>query len=414
MMEVKENSLLNSLSDFGIELSDSLEAIRSISNLSFPTRKTEDWKYSPINKIIKKDYVQIEDEKAINLSKFLIPDLDAHLVVLVNGIYSEGLSSKPQNNIIIESLSKALNDKRINLINKFNKIANNAEEVFTAVNTGYFKDGILVYIPKNEIADKPVHILHIVTENKVVSNPRFLIVAEPFAELNIIQSYASENVSDCFVNTVTEVFVEQNAKVVIDKLQVENPGNSHICSENIHQEKDSYFKINTFTISGDFVRNGLTIDVDGENCTSEMNGMYLLSGTQHVDNHTKVNHKKPNCTSSELYKGVLYDKATGVFNGKVIVFEDAQKIEAYQQNKNILISPNASMNAKPELEIYADDVKCSHGTTTGQFDEEAIFYLQARGVSKDAAKKMLVDAFAEEVIQKVDNSTLKAWLMSSN
>lgn len=413
MEEVKENSLLNSLSESGVELKESKEAIQLISNLSFPTRKTEDWRYTPVSKILKKNYIQIQDEEQIDISKYLVPDLDAYLVVLINGVYSEVLSKKGSGDVIIDSLSKVIYEGAIDLTEKFNKIANNSEEVFTALNTGYFRDGAFIFAPKGIVMDKPVHIIHVNTKSKVASNPRFLVVAESFAEVSVIQSFVSENVSDCFTNVVTEVFVGENAKVAIDKIQSEKEGNSLICTEQIYQEKDSNFKINTFTVSGDFVRNGVAIDVDGENCFSEMNGMYILSGKQHVDNHTKVNHIKPNCISSELYKGVLYDKSTGVFNGKVIVFEDAQKIEAYQQNKNILISPNATMNAKPELEIYADDVKCSHGTTTGQFDDEAIFYLQARGVSKSSAKKMLVDAFAQEVIEKIDNQTVKSWLMNS-
>jgi len=191
--------------------------------------------------------------------------------------------------------------------------------------------------------------------------------------------------------------------LTIDKVQYESEQSFHISTEEVQQAKNSNFTINTFTLNGGIVRNNLHINVNGENCESHLNGAYLLKNKQHVDNHTIVDHKVANCESFELYKGVMDDSSTGVFNGKVFVRKDAQKINAFQSNGNVLLSDNATINSKPELEIYADDVKCSHGSTTGQLDEEAVFYLRARGLSEKSARQLMVSAFIGEVLEKVEN-----------
>lgn len=411
MVVLKENNLLSSLSQMGVGLGAKNQAFELLKGLEFPTRKTEDWRYTSVNKILKKQYVQFNEAEQLDLSNEIVPSLDAFNIVLVNGVYSKELSDVNfPDEIVVDTFPKAL-EEHVSLIHStFNGIAKNNEEVFTALNTSYFHEGVFIHIPKKVKLEKLIHVIHVNTKSNVVSNVRLLIVADEFSEVGVVQSFASVNAMECLTNSVTEVFVKENAKVVIDKVQSEEPKNNLICTVQVNQKANSTFKINTATVSGDFVRNGVNIDVDGENCTSEMNGLYMQKGIQHVDNHTKISHLKPNCTSFELYKGVLSDKSTGVFNGKVIVAVDAQKIEAYQQNKNILLSREATMNAKPELEIFADDVKCSHGTTTGQFDEEAIFYLQTRGISKESAKKLLIEAFADEVIDKVDSEELRIWI----
>ena len=411
MSVLKENNLLSSLSQMGVGLGAKNQAFELLKGLEFPTRKTEDWRYTSVKKILKKKYVQFNEAEKVGLSDQIVPSLDAYNIVLVNGVYSEELSDMNfPDEIVVDTFPKAL-EEHVSLIHStFNGIAKNNEEVFTALNTSYFHEGVFIHIPKKVKLEKSIHIIHVNTKSNVVSNVRLLIVADEFSEVGVVQSFASVNAMECLTNSVTEVFVKENAKVVIDKVQSEEPENNLISTVQVNQKANSTFKINTAIISGDFVRNGVNIDVDGENCTSEMNGLYMQKGIQHVDNHTKISHLKPNCTSFELYKGVLRDKSTGVFNGKVIVAVDAQKIEAYQQNKNIILSREATMNAKPELEIFADDVKCSHGTTTGQFDEEAIFYLQTRGISKESAKKLLIEAFADEVIDKVDSEELRIWI----
>lgn len=411
MVVMKENNLLSSLSQMGVGLGAKNQAFELLKGLEFPTRKTEDWRYTSVKKILKKQYIQFNEAEQIDLSNEIVPSLDAYNIVLVNGVYSKELSHVDfPDEVVIDTFPKALEEYFSLIHSTFNGIAKNNEEVFTALNTSYFHEGVFIHIPKKVKLEKSIHVIHVNTKSNVVSNVRLLIVADEFSEVGVVQSFASVNAMECLTNSVTEVFVKENAKVVIDKLQSEEPKNNLISTVQVNQKANSTFKINTATVSGDFVRNGVNIDVDGENCTSEMNGLYMQKGIQHVDNHTKISHLKPNCTSFELYKGVLRGKSTGVFNGKVIVAVDAQKIEAYQQNKNIILSREATMNAKPELEIFADDVKCSHGTTTGQFDEEAIFYLQTRGISKESAKKLLIEAFADEVIDKVDSEELRIWI----
>ena len=206
--------------------------------------------------------------------------------------------------------------------------------------------------------------------------------------------------SENFTNVISEIHVGKNAKLTIDKLQEENETCSHIATELVNQQQDSNFTINTVTLNGLLVRNNLTIEVNGQNCETNLNGAYILNGNQHVDNHTVVDHKVANCESNELYKGVIDGKATAVFNGKVFVRKDAQKINAFQSNGNVLLSDDATINSKPELEIYADDVKCSHGSTTGQLDEEAVFYLRARGLSEASARQLMVGAFIEDVTNR--------------
>ena len=198
--------------------------------------------------------------------------------------------------------------------------------------------------------------------------------------------------------------------MTLDKLQYEEETTNHINSEYVNQAKDSTFTLNTITLNGGLVRNNIHVNVNGQNCTTNMNGAYLLKGKQHVDNHTTVDHIAANCNSNELYKGVIDEKATAVFNGKVFVRKDAQKINAFQSNANVLLSDDANVNSKPELEIYADDVKCSHGSTTGQLDEEAVFYLRARGLSEKSARKLMVSAFIGEVLEHLENDSVVSYI----
>ena len=220
-------------------------------------------------------------------------------------------------------------------------------------------------------------------------------------------SYYAENETSSFSSHITEITIENNANFTLHKIQNENSANLTIATEEIKQGKDSNVTLHTYTLNGGLVRNNVYANVNGQNSESNLYGIYLLNEKQHVDNHTTIDHQVAHCLSNELYKGVLSDQSTGVFNGKVFVRKDAQKINAFQSNANVLLSDLASMNSKPELEIYADDVKCSHGSTTGQIDEEAIFYLRARGISEKNAKLLMIDAFIGEVIEKNTNSLVK-------
>lgn len=385
-------------SDINPEITNA--ALDVIEKSSFPTRKTEDWKYTKVNKILKKEYTQKEALDNFTPSDYTDERLDAINVFVVNGHYSTTLSdTNTIDGLFIEKISK-------NNIN-YNTITNIESNIFSAINTAYANDGLSISVQKNTKVKQPIHIININTENNVFANPRTLIVVEQSSELEVIQTFVSPSANETFTNALTEIFVKENAKCTFTKVENEGAENALISTEDVKQLNDSTFQINTITKRQEFVRNGLNIAVDGQNCSTYLNGAYSPINGEHVDNHTRVDHLQPNCMSSEIYKGVLNDKSTGVFNGKVIVHVDAQKIEAYQKNNNVLISDNATMNAKPELEIFADDVKCSHGTTTGQFDEEAIFYLQARGISKKTAKEMLIEAFMDEVYNEIENEVVR-------
>ena len=258
--------------------------------------------------------------------------------------------------------------------------------------------------------DLPIQILHITEGEKTCATTRNIIIAEDNSQSNFIEAFHSYNAENTLENSITEVFVGKNTHLHIDKIQVQNDTCYHISTEQVEQDKDSTFTINTVTLNGGLIRNNLNIDVIGENCTTNLNGIYQLKGQQHVDNHTKVDHIVPNCQSNELYKGIIDEKATAVFNGKVFVRRNAQKINAFQSNGNVLLSDDATVNSKPELEIYADDVKCSHGSTTGQLDEEAVFYLRARGLSEKSARKLIVGAFINDVIEKIENEEVVAYV----
>lgn len=376
----------------------SIEALERLQNLDFPTRKSEAWKYTRVGKLVGSE-VQLSSTTP-ETDRFGIEGLDSYKVIIANGkLVNSDLPA--ENGVAIKQIEAA--DALLN--SQADK-----EEIFTNINTAYDHDGVYIHISKNVILDKTIEIINVIDGQATIAQPRKLIVIEPGAEAHLVDSYYSSESGFSFTNGVTEVVVKENAKLHIDKIQYESEDHWNINSEYVYQESNSTFTINTITLNGGTVRNGLNIVVDGQNCETNLNGLYLLKGKQHVDNHTVVDHKQPHCTSSELYKGMIDDSATGVFNGKVFVREDAQKIEAFQQNNNIIMTDTATMNAKPELEIYADDVKCSHGSTTGQFDEEAVFYLRARGIAEETARKLLVAAFADDVLNNITNEAVRGHL----
>ena len=399
----KKAMLLLSLNE-GKSISEkaSKQAQEVLATLDFPTRKTEDWKYIRTNKIASGSWI-VNSAESNDISKYTIEGLDCHTLVLINGeIQSELSDISVQEGVTISSIKEASNIETLG----FDSLTNQ-DAIFTPLNTAFAKNGAFVHIQKNVQQEKPLHIINLSQGENTGSQSRNLIVCEALSECSVIESFYSDEKTS-FSNTVSEIFVKDGAKMTYDKLQYRSLNHSQVATDFVHQEKNSTFSINTITLNGGWVRNGLNIEVDGENCETYLNGLYLLKDNQHVDNHTLVDHKKAHCMSSELYKGIADDTATGIFNGKVFVRPNAQKIEAFQQNNNIVMSDTASINAKPELEIYADDVKCSHGSTTGQFDEEAVFYLRARGVSEINARKLLVSAFSNDVIEKIESEEVKS------
>jgi Fe-S cluster assembly protein SufD len=371
-----------------------------IENLDFPTTRTEAWKYTRVAKI--KNAV-LSVGKPVAVSSDFGLDAASLKFVFVNGHFAKELSSSSYpDGVKILALS-AMDKEEVEVLGASTPLEN---ELFNAINTAYATDGLYVHVSAKMQIEPVIEIIHISTGDGVLNNIRHSITAEAFSEVKLVQHFVSEKGEGSFTNVYTEVNVAKNAKVVIDKLQEENDSTFHIATEQVAQGQDSNFTINTITLNGALVRNNLNIDVNGQNCETHLNGAYILNGNQHVDNHTIVDHKVAHCESNELYKGVIDGKATAVFNGKVFVRKDAQKINAFQSNGNVLLSDDATVNSKPELEIYADDVKCSHGSTTGQLDEEAVFYLRARGLSEASARQLMVGAFVGEVFEKIENEAV--------
>ncbi|PIE87002.1 MAG: Fe-S cluster assembly protein SufD [Bacteroidetes bacterium] len=361
-----------------------------------PTTRMEAWKYTRVAKLGKTNYRS--SEASIDSVENYTIAKDATTFVFVNGHFSEELSSNEMpEGLSISPLSACMEGE----IDSTNLVLEG--EIFNALNTAFLTDGILVDIDAKAVIEKPIQIIHVLKGKATLSNFKTIIHAGDFSKASVIQGFFAEDAEKAFANVTSEISVGTNAFLTLDKIQYEAENSSHICTEQVSQEKDSTFTINTITLNGGLVRNNLNIEVNGENCETNLNGAYLLKGKQHVDNHSVVDHKVANCNSNELYKGVIDDNATAVFNGKVFVRKDAQKINAFQSNGNVLLTDNASVNSKPELEIYADDVKCSHGSTTGQLDEEAIFYLRARGLSEKSARQLMVSAFVGDVLEKIEN-----------
>jgi len=290
------------------------------------------------------------------------------------------------------------------LENYLAKYANYKEETFTALNTAFTNDGVFISIPENLRVDNPIQILNISvkSDSNFISFPRNLIIAEKNSKVQIVESFYHLSPNTYFNNSVSEIVVKENAKVDYVKIQDESQKSFSISNTQVYQERDSVFSSVSIDLGGKLVRNNLNVHMDAENCETSLAGFYLVSSSQLIDNHTTVEHAKPHCQSNELYKGILDDHSKAVFSGTVHVLRDAQKTNAFQENKNLLLSEDAEVNSKPQLKIFADDVRCTHGATIGQLDEEAVFYLRQRGISEKNAYSMLHQAFAADVFNYIN------------
>ncbi|NNC60723.1 MAG: Fe-S cluster assembly protein SufD, partial [Eudoraea sp.] len=328
----------------------------------------------------------------------------------IDGIYSSYLSETTHDGVDICLMSSALTKPMYKPVIDvyFNKVASK-DESLTSLNTAFSREGAYIYIPKNKAPKKPVEILHFATGNEasLMLQPRNLIIAEENAELQVIERHQSLTSNAVLTNCVTEIFAAKNAIVDYYKVQNDSKDASLIDNTYIAQKDKSVVKVHTFSFGGKLTRNNLNFYQNGEHIDSTLKGVTILGEKQHVDHHTLVHHQQPNCESHQDYKGIYGEKSTGVFNGKIIVDKIAQKTNAFQQNNNVLISDKATINTKPQLEIFADDVKCSHGCTIGQLDEDALFYLQSRGIPRKEATGLLMYAFANNVLESVRLPELK-------
>ncbi|MEZ4809954.1 MAG: Fe-S cluster assembly protein SufD [Allomuricauda sp.] len=390
------------------------EAIKNFEAKGFPSKKEEAWKYTSLNNLQKVDFSIFPKEESTleykDIKKYFLHDIDTYKIVFVDGVYSSYLSETTHDGVDVCLMSSAFSKPMFRQVIDvyFNKIASK-EESLTTLNTAFSKEGAYIYIPKNKMPKKPIQILHLATGNEaaLMLQPRNLIVAEENAELQVIERHQSLTGNEVFTNSVTEIFAAKNA--IVDYYKVQNDANTASLIDNtyVSQKDNSTVRVHTFSFGGKLTRNNLNFYQEGERIDSTLKGVTILGEKQHVDHHTLVHHAQPNCESHQDYKGIFGEKSTGVFNGKIIVDRIAQKTNAFQQNNNILISDQATINTKPQLEIFADDVKCSHGCTIGQLDEEALFYLRSRGIPKKEATALLMYAFANNVLESVRIPELK-------
>lgn len=391
-------------------------ALQQFELLGFPTIRNEEWKYSNVRDIIKESY-QFDSDHSLTseaIEKLNFPGLTDNVLYFINGKYEPSFSTilSPEDQLILLPLSQAARQYPDLVNDYFNKLAKTEDEAFTALNTAFANDGVFIHVPKGKVVEKSIilRFLSDASSANVGSNPRNLIVVGQNAQVKIAESYRTVGGEHSFTNAFTEIYVAEDANVQYYKVQNETDSAYHVGTTQVSMADRSHFYAATVTLNGGFTRNNLNIELDGEHCDAHMYGLYFPDGKQHVDNHTLADHRKPNSESNELYKGVLMGKSTGVFNGKIFVRQDAQKTNAYQSCKNVVLSPEATMNTKPQLEIYADDVKCSHGTTTGQLDEEALFYMRSRGISKSEALSLLMFAFCADVVSQIKIDPIREYL----
>ena len=393
--DLNHNSLLKENSKLDLE---------SLNLGSFPKRKEERWRYTPLRFLKKINFHNQFNFKIEHLNSLGIPKIEGLVIVLENGKFNSSLS-----NIIdlvdIELLF--LND--VDIVNNSQEPSH--KDYFTNLNFSFLTEKVVLKIKPNVNINEPINFVNIISDDNCISNTQFNIDIYENSKLHIRQYFlGSSNSKDGFINHRNQVSLKSQSSLTIDKFQDLNQ-NFNFCNEFIDQEQESKFIMNTFSASGIILRNDVFNNVNGKNCHSELNGVFAPIEKQHFDNHTTINHFVADCKSFENYKGVIKESGVGVFNGKVIVHQDAQKIEAFQKNNNILLDDESKIYSKPELEIYADDVRCSHGSTTGRFDEEALFYLRSRGISVKKSLELMTLGFINEVIEKSNDSVYKEFVL---
>ena len=393
------------------------EALSNFSRLEFPTIKDEEWKYTSIVPLLKYNFVPSYEKKEVSkdfIKSLLFDELEHSLIVFINGRYSaehSNLLNLPKG-VIVGSIAEEMKKNNEVLQKHFGKYANYQNHIFTALSTAYTDDGAFIYIPSEKIVEEPIHIVFIAAseDEKILVQPRNLFVAEKSSQVTIIEHYVSADEGVHFTNAVTEIVAEENAVVDHIKLQEESKKAFHIARMEVDQERNSNFASHLISTGADLSRNEFNARFNDEGGECKLNGLFMIDGTQLFDAHTLMDHAKPHCNSHEHYKGILDEKSRGVFNGKVIVRQDAQKTNAFQENNNILLSDEALVNTKPQLEIFADDVKCSHGATIGQMDEDAKFYLESRGIGEETSKSILLHAFASDVITSIKIESIRNYI----
>jgi Fe-S cluster assembly protein SufD len=384
-------------------------AIGRFAELGFPTAHDEEWRFTNIATLTRLSFGRASTSIPKNLTVSELDILtfgnwDCHRLVFVNGALARELSDISKTcGFELKNLREALHQDPRSVETHLAKYADCDDHAFVALNTAFLDDGAFIRIPKNFVVEKPIHLMFVSTAGTepAMAHPRLLLVAEPNSQATVVESYLSLDSRSAFTNAVTEIVLGENAAIDHYKVERQNRETFHVATLQVQQNRGSCFSSHSITTGGALARNDVNAVLDGEGCECTLNGLYMATDKQLIDNHTRIDHAKPHCTSHELYKGILDGQARGVFNGKIYVHQDAQKTDAKQTNKTLLLSEDAVINTKPQLEIFADDVKCTHGATVGQLAEEAIFYLRSRGIGREDARSLLTFAFANDIIGRI-------------
>ncbi|HZE09119.1 MAG TPA: Fe-S cluster assembly protein SufD [Gemmatimonadaceae bacterium] len=399
------------------------EGIARFESLGFPNTKNEDWHFTSVATIAERSFHIAKDDARAesrenaagmigrgDFDRFSFGEREWHTFVFINGRFSEDLSSYAGlgAGVRVSSLATAIRSGIGRPERHLGRIAAFGQHAFTALNTAFISDGAFIELQANAVVKHPIHLLFIsVGDAEAVSHPRNLIVAAPNSRASIVESYVSVGESTYFTNAVTEISLGEGARLDYYKIQRESEKAFHVGTAQVRQERDSQLHSFSFAVGGSLARTNVYTSLDGDGATCTLNGLYLADGNQHIDNQTSIEHIAPNCPSHEVYKGVLDGRSHGVFNGKVYVHPEAQKTDGKQSNNNLLLSPNARVDTKPQLEIFADDVKCTHGATVGRLDDVAMFYLNSRGIGPETARMLLTYAFAADVLETIELEPLK-------
>ena len=384
-------------------------ALTTFRDHGFPTTRHENWKYTNVKAIARNTFTALSEEaidiSANELANVRFQELDCYELVFVNGQFRNELSQLDglTEGVIICDLAEAIETHKELLTANLSGYIDNNISIFTTLNTAFLEHGAFIYIPEKVRLGKPLNLLFLskIQSASFAAHPRNIIFLGIQAEAEIVESYIGLDDSQYFMNTVTEVSLQSAARLEHYKVQQESLNSYHIGYLHARQQRDSYLESHSISLGGAIVRNDIHSELQAPGAEIVMNGLYMPTGKQHIDNHTRVDHMHPHTLSTENYRGVMNDRSRAVFNGKVIVHKNAQRIEAYQNNANLLLSDDAEIDTKPELEIYADDVKCSHGATVGQLDKDMLFYLRSRAIEEETARSLLTFAFVEEVISEI-------------
>ncbi len=409
-------SELNAITGNGLLGSMREKAFEFYNKTGIPTSRNEEWKYTRLASLTNKNYalhttaVLPSDEV---LKSIRLKSENAAELFFINGVFIKEISSFNNDMLVVLPLNEAAEGEHKHYLQQhLNQSSKYMKDGMNALNTAFIANGLFVLVKKNKAVDKPIFIYHLTDTNNdnVFVQPRSLLIVEENAQAQFIELYKNNGLHESFTNEVIEIAVQENARLEYYKVQDENENCHHVGTTHVQQVGKCFTHCVTVTLNGGTIRNNINMVLEAANNEGHLYGLYMVNGKTHVDNHSIVDNVMPNCFSNELYKGIIDGNSTGVFNGKIFVRQDAQKTNAYQSNKNVLMSDTASVNTKPQLEIFADDVKCSHGCTIGRLDDEALFYLRARGIDEKKAKALLLNAFAADILEQVKPEALRTYL----